>query len=102
MTKKEKAMLLTEELKKHMEIQAGGIGISIVNHVYQEKYQFKKFLIYKDEDGLYDYESFCHTDWEIETQERYFNKRNVLRKYNTLIEVCFEKNTYKGLTVIKK
>lgn len=105
MTKKEISLYLLNELKeKGFNINQGFVN-SIIDCVYGNKHNHKFFLLYKNSNAYNDcsYDIYMCSDWEIETQERYFNKRKgLLHTKNEIIELKFKKRSFKGLTMWSK
>lgn len=105
MTKKEISVYLLNELKeKGLDINQGFIN-SILDYVYKNNHNYKFFLLYKNSDDYNDcnYDTYMCSDWELDTQDTYYSKRKgLLHTKNEIIELKFEKRSFKKLTMWSK
>lgn len=105
MTKKEISSYLLNELKeKGFDINQGFVN-SIIEDVYKNNHAYKFFLLYKNSNDYNDcsYDIYMCSDWELDTQDKYYNKRKgLLHTKNEIIELKFEKRSFKRLVLYSK
>lgn len=102
MTKKEISSYLLNELKtRGLDINQGFVN-AIIEDVYKNDYNYKFFFIYY-ENNNYDYNAYMCSNWELKTQDRYYSyKKHLLHTKNEIIELKFEKRSFKRLVLYSK